>query len=292
MPWLQLKLTTSQEQAPLIELLFETMGALSITLGDAGDQPILEPGLDEQPLWHETTITALFDGESDADQLRSQINQSLNQDISRQLEQQWLDDQTWERVWLEHFHPMQFGSKLWVCPDGQRPNNIEDAVVLELDPGLAFGTGTHPTTALCLGWLDAHKICGKTIIDYGCGSGILAIAALLLGAKSVLAIDHDPQALQATADNAQKNGVADRLTITLPKEAPNIQADIMLANILAPPLIELAPKLASMINPGGEIILSGILQEQAAMVCAAYQPHFNALSKQTQEDWVLVHGEP
>ncbi len=292
MPWLQLKLTTSQEQAPLIELLFETMGALSITLGDAGDQPILEPGLDEQPLWHETTVTALFDGKSDADQLRSQINQSLNQDISRQLQQQWLDDQTWERVWLEHFHPMRFGSRLWVCPDGQRPNNAKEAVVLELDPGLAFGTGTHPTTALCLGWLDAHNIKGKTIIDYGCGSGILAIAALLLGARSVLAIDHDPQALQATADNAKKNGVANQLTIALPENAPNDPADIVLANILAGPLIELAPKLASMVKPGGEIILSGILQEQAATVCAAYQPHFNALSKQALEDWVFIHGEP
>ncbi len=291
MPWLQLKLTTSQEQAPLIELLFEAMGALSITLGDAGDQPILEPNLDEQPLWHETTITALFDGASDVDQLRSQINQSLNQDISQQLQQQWLDDQTWERVWLEHFRPMQFGSRLWVCPDGERPNT-KDAVILELDPGLAFGTGTHPTTALCLGWLDAHEIEGKTVIDYGCGSGILAIAALLLGAKSVLAIDHDPQALQATTDNAKKNGVSDRLTITLPEDAPNIQTDIMLANILAGPLVELAPKLASLINSDGEIILSGILREQAAMVYTAYQPHFNALSKQAQEDWVLIHGKP
>ncbi len=290
MPWLQLKLTATQEQSPLIELLFENMGALSITLGDAGDQPILEPGLDEQPLWHETTITALFDGEADADALCSHINQSLNQDISLQLEQQWLDDQTWERVWLEHFHPMQFGSRLWVCPDGETPD-IKGAVVLKLDPGLAFGTGTHPTTALCLSWLDGYEISGKTVIDYGCGSGILAVAALLLGAKSVLAIDHDPQALQATTDNAEKNGVADRLTITLPEKAPDIQADIMLANILAGPLIELATKLANMVNPGGEIILSGILQEQAERVSRAYQPHFTKLSKQTREDWVLLHGE-
>jgi ribosomal protein L11 methyltransferase len=290
MPWLQLKLTATQEQTPLIELLFENMGALSITLGDAGDQPILEPGLDEQPLWHETTITALFDGKADADALCSYINQSLNQDISLQLEQQWLDDQTWERVWLKHFHPMQFGSRLWVCPDGETPDT-KGAVVLKLDPGLAFGTGTHPTTALCLGWLDGYEISGKTVVDYGCGSGILAIAALLLGAKSALAIDHDPQALQATADNAEKNGVADRLTITMPEKAPNIQADIILANILAGPLIELAPKLANMVNPGGEIILSGILQEQAERVSHAYQPHFTKLSKRTQEDWVLLHGE-
>jgi ribosomal protein L11 methyltransferase len=291
MPWLQFKLATSQEQTPLIELLFENMGALSITLGDAGDQPILEPNLDEQPLWHETTITALFNGDSDADALRSQINQSLNQDISQQLKQQWLDDQTWERVWLEHFHPMQFGSRLWVCPDGQRPE-VENAVVLELDPGLAFGTGTHPTTALCLSWLDAHDIRGKTVVDYGCGSGILAIAALLLGAKSVLAIDHDPQALLATNDNAEKNGVADRLRVTLPEAGTSIQADLMLANILAGPLVELAPKLTTMIKPNGEIILSGILQEQAEAVSEAYQPHFNKLSKQTQEDWVLLHGGP
>lgn len=290
MPWLQLKLTTSQEQTPLVELLFESMGALSITLGDAGDQPILEPGLDEQPLWRETTVTALFEGDRDADELRSQINQSLNRDISRQLKLQWLDDQTWERVWLEHFHPMRFGSRLWVCPDGQRPD-IEDAVILELDPGLAFGTGTHPTTSLCLSWLDANTISGKSVIDYGCGSGILAIAALLLGAKSVLAIDHDPQALLATADNAKKNGVSDRLTIALPEEAPHCKADIMLANILAGPLVELAPELISMVDANGEIILSGILLEQAEMVSSAYSPHFSQLHKQTLEDWVLLHGE-
>ena len=290
MPWLQLKLTTPPEQAPLIELLFESMGALSITLGDAGDQPILEPDLNTQPLWSETTVTALFEGERDVDELRSQINQSLNRDISRQLKLQWLDDQTWERVWLEHFKPMPFGSRLWVCPDGQRPE-VESAIVLELDPGLAFGTGTHSTTALCLNWLDANEISGKTVIDYGCGSGILAIAALLLGASSVLAIDHDPQALLATADNAEKNGVAERLTIALPEEAPSCKADIMLANILAGPLIELAPKLASMLHSGGEIVLSGILLEQVEQVGSAYSPHFNRLQKQPREDWVLLHGE-
>lgn len=289
MPWLQLKLTTSQEQAPLIELLFESMGALSITLGDAADQPILEPNLNEQPLWDETTVTALFEGERDLDELHSQISQSLSQDISRRLKLERLDDQIWERIWLEHFHPMPFGRRLWVCPDGQTPE-VDDAIVLELDPGLAFGTGTHPTTALCLRWLDAGEIAGKTVIDYGCGSGILAIAALLLGAESVIAIDHDPQALRATADNAKKNGVAKRLAIALPEEAPAYQADIMLANILAGPLVELAPKLISMVATGGEIVLSGILQEQAARVSGAYSSHFNRMHPQTQEDWVLLHG--
>ena len=289
MPWLQLTLTTRKAQAPLIELLFENMGALSITLGDAGDQPILEPGLDEQPLWQQTSVTALFEGDADVDELRSQINQSLNRDISRQLKLEYLEDQAWERAWLEHFRPICFGRRLWVCPTGQKPE-VEHAIVLELDPGLAFGTGTHPTTALCLRWLDAHDVTGKTIIDYGCGSGILAIAALLLGARQAIAIDHDPQALQATADNAAKNGVMDRLHIALPADAPDTRADIMLANILAGPLVELAPELSNRVKPAGEIALSGILQEQAETVAAAYRPHFRMDAPGVQEDWVLLTG--
>ena len=289
MPWLQLTLTTTKEQAPLVELLFENMGALSITLGDAGDQPILEPGLDEQPLWQQTAVTALFEGNTDADELRSQINQSLNRDLSRQLKLEHLEDQAWERAWLEHFKPICFGHRLWVCPTGQRPE-VKNATLLELDPGLAFGTGTHPTTALCLRWLDAHDVTGKTVIDYGCGSGILAIAALLLGARQAIAIDHDPQALQATADNAAKNGVTDRLQVALPADAPDIRADIMLANILAGPLVELAPELSDRVQQVGEVVLSGILQEQAETVAAAYRPYFKMDPPGVRDDWVLLTG--
>jgi len=287
--WLQLSLTTPKEQAPLIEALFENMGALSVTLGDAGDEPILEPGLNETPLWQSTQITALFEGDRDPDNLRSCINHSLNTDVSRQLKIERLEDQAWERAWLADFHPMQFGSRLWVCPTGQRPE-ADNATIMELDPGLAFGTGTHPTTALCLKWLDGIELTNQTVIDFGCGSGILAVAALLLGAEHAIATDHDPQALQATLDNARKNHVASRLEIKEPKQMPATQADILLANILAGTLIQLEPLLASHVKPGGRIILSGILIEQANEVSQAFSSHFEMHQPTIQEEWVALEG--
>jgi ribosomal protein L11 methyltransferase len=288
--WLQLSLTVSEDQAPLIEALFENMGALSITLGDAGDEPILEPGLGETPLWQATRVTALFEGDRDPDELQSLVSQSLHTDVCRHLTLERLEDQAWERAWMDAFHPMCFGQRLWVCPNNQPPG-AEDAVVVELDPGLAFGTGTHPTTALCLRWLDGADLSGKTLIDYGCGSGILAVAALVLGAKQVIAIDHDPQALEATRDNAAKNRVADRLSIHSVGQAPDIQADIVLANILAGTLIQLEPTLASLVVPGGEIILSGILTEQASEVSQAYTGHFQMQDPVEQEGWILLEGQ-
>jgi len=289
MAWLQLSLTTSKEQAPLIEVLFENMDALSVTLGDAGDDPILEPGLGETPLWQATQVTALFEGDRDPDSLRSLINQSLNSDVSRQLKIERLEDQAWERAWLADFHPMPFGSRLWVCPTGQQPK-AENAIIMELDPGLAFGTGTHPTTALCLKWLDGVDLKNKTVIDFGCGSGILAVAALLLGAEQAIATDHDPQALQATLDNAKKNHVDSRLEIKEPNQMPPIQADILLANILAGTLIQLETLLASQVKPGGRIILSGILIEQANDVSQAFSTHFEMLPAIAQEEWVALEG--
>jgi len=287
--WLQLSLITPKEQAPLIEALFENMGALSVTLGDAGDEPILEPGLNETPLWLSTQITALFEGDCDPDNLRSCINQSLNSDVSRQLKIERLEDQAWERVWLADFHPMQFGQRLWVCPTGQQPE-ADDAIIMELDPGLAFGTGTHPTTALCLKWLDSINLENQTVIDFGCGSGILAVAALLLGAEQAIATDHDPQALQATLDNARKNHVDSRLEIKEPSQMPSIQVDILLANILAGTLIQLEALLASQVKPSGRIILSGILIEQADEVSRAFNRHFEMHPLIIQEEWVALEG--
>ncbi len=289
MAWLQLSITTPKEQAPLIEALFENMGAHAITLGDGGDDPILEPNLGELPLWHATTITALFEGDHDPDELRSLINQSLNADCSRQLKIARLEEQVWERAWLADFHPMPFGQRLWVCPAGQRPDT-DHAIILELDPGLAFGTGTHPTTALCLKWLDSIDLKDQTVIDFGCGSGILAIAALLLGAKQSIATDHDPQALQATLDNAKKNQVESRLTIKEPGQLPAMQADILLANILAGTLIQLEPLLASQVKPGGRILLSGILIEQAEEVRQAFRAHFKIPPPTVQKEWVALEG--
>ena len=287
--WLQLSLTAAKEQAPLIEALFENMGALSVTLGDAGDEPILEPGLGEIPLWQATRVTALFEGDRNPDELQSLINHSLNADVSRHLKLERLEDQAWERAWLKDFHPMCFGQRLWVCPTNQRPN-AKEAIIMELDPGLAFGTGTHPTTALCLKWLDGTDLSGKIIIDFGCGSGILAVAALLLGAKRAIATDHDPQALEATHSNAKKNGVESRLTILEPNQASSTQGDILLANILAGTLIRLEPTLASQVKKGGQIILSGVLAGQAAEVSDAFNTHFDLLPPEEQEDWALLEG--
>ena len=189
-----------------------------------------------------------------------------------------IEDRPWERVWLDEFAPTRFGRRLWVCPRGQAPDPAEigpDTVIVELDPGLAFGTGHHATTALCLEWLDALDLTGKTVLDYGCGSGILAIAALRLGAALAVAVDHDPQALEATRDNAAENGVADRIQVYAPEDQPRLTADVLVANILAGPLVELAPRLAELVAPGGALALSGVLEEQAPEVAAAYSPHFD-----------------
>ncbi|MES9878249.1 MAG: 50S ribosomal protein L11 methyltransferase [Candidatus Sedimenticola sp. 4PFRAG1] len=289
MPWLQAHLITDKHSAPLIELLFEELGALSVTLGDAADEALLEPGPGESPLWQQTRVTGLFSGDTDSDTLRSAINQALNRDASRGLNLEILEDQAWERAWLDAFRPMQFGNRLWICPNGQPPGE-PNAVVVELDPGLAFGTGTHPTTALCLRWLDSQPLQGSTVIDFGCGSGILAVAALCLGAAKAIAIDHDPQALEATRANAEKNGVQERLEIYSSSEAPDVKADILLANILAGVLIELEPTLANHVKPAGGVALSGILAEQATDVNTAYSGNFQLNPPQQLDDWVLLEG--
>lgn len=289
MSWLQLSIETTEEQAPLLELIFESLGALSVTLDDAGDQPLLEPVPGEVKIWRNTRVTGLFTGERDADDLRSDLNQALNTDITRTLHLEWLADRAWERVWLEDFKPMKFGGRLWICPNGQLPGK-PDAVVVELDPGLAFGTGTHPTTALCLEWLDSCDLTGKTIIDYGCGSGVLAIAALQLGASRAIAVDYDTQAIQATLNNAHRNHVAERLQAYLPEQLPTITTEFLVANILARPLIELAPRLCRLLQANGEIALSGILQEQSDLVVSAYAECITLRTPKRSDEWVLLSG--
>ena len=207
------------------------------------------------------------------------------------IEMELLHDQPWERAWMENFRPMRFGQRLWVVPgDQQLPADAQDAVTMMLDPGLAFGTGTHPTTSLCLQWLDGIDLHAKSVIDYGCGSGILGIAALLLGAKSVTGIDHDPQALIASRQNANENGVIQHLTLLPAGEPINKQCDILLANILASVLVELAPQLAGMVKPEGRIALSGILHDQAEMVQQAYRGNFKLDPPQQLDDWILITG--
>ncbi|MEN8177492.1 MAG: 50S ribosomal protein L11 methyltransferase [Pseudomonadota bacterium] len=289
MPWLQLSIETTEEQAPLLELAFQSLGALSVTLGDAADQAVLEPAPGEEKIWQKTRVTGLFAAERDADALRSALNQALNADVTQTLELEWLTDRVWERVWLENFQPMKFGQHLWICPNGKLPEEA-DAVVVELDPGLAFGTGTHPTTALCLEWLDNCDLSGKTVVDYGCGSGILAIAALQLGAGRAIAVDYDTQAIEATRNNAEKNCVSDRLTTYLPEQLPSLCAEFLVANILAGPLIELAPRLCSLLQPEGKFALSGILVEQGDSVSTAYTSYAKLDAPKKLDDWLLLSG--
>ncbi len=287
--WLQLSLDANETEAQLLEKLFENLGALSITLKDAGDHPLLEPPPESQPLWQRTRVTALFDGERNLEALRTELARLLDGELVARLRWERLEDRIWERVWLEHFKPMAFGRRLWVCPQGQSVKQA-DGIVIQLDPGLAFGTGTHPTTALCLCWLDALDLVGKSVIDYGCGSGILAIAALKLGAERAVAVDYDPQALKATRENGIKNGVDERLQTHTPDTLPTIQADILVANILAEPLMSLAPTLAHLLPTGGRFALSGILAEQQEAVAAHYQPFAELQPVRRQEEWILIPG--
>ena len=289
MPWLEAHLTIDKSRAPLIELLFEDLGALAVTLGDAGDEPMLEPGPGETPLWQATRMTGLFGGDTDADALRSAINQALSTDVSRSLALERLEDQDWERAWMERFQPMRFGRRLWIRPSGREVAQA-DAVIVDLDPGLAFGTGTHATTALCLGWLDGHDLQGKTVIDFGCGSGVLAIAALKLGARQVIAVDHDPQAVLATRENAARNEVADRIEVVHSDEFSASKADIVVANILANILIDLAPRIRSLVKPGGHLVMSGILEPQSGAVMQAYAEQMDFQPAEIKEEWVLLHG--
>jgi ribosomal protein L11 methyltransferase len=289
MTWLQFSVTAPQAQAVLLERLFENLGALSVTFGDAADEPILEPDPGEQRLWSHTRVSALFDAEQNAEAIDAALRRALPAEIAPSLSLERLRDRAWERAWMDGFHPMRFGNRLWVCPSGMQVD-AADALVLDLDPGLAFGTGTHPTTALCLEWLDRHPPTGQRVLDYGCGSGILALAALRLGAIAAIGVDHDPQALEASQHNARRNGLAERLQVYLPGDEPRPPADLLLANILAAPLIELAPELARRVRPGGSILLSGILDEQAEAVAAAYRPWFELAPPARRAEWVRIDG--
>jgi len=289
MPWLEATLTVDKSQAPLVELLYEKIGAVAVTLGDAGDEPMLEPGPGETPLWQATRVTGLFEGHTDVDGLRSAIAQALHADGGRGLMLTRLDDRDWGRSWMDRFGPMQFGERLWIRPGGSAITQ-GDAVIVDLDPGLAFGTGTHPTTALCLGWLDGHDIGEKTVIDFGCGSGVLAIAALKLGARRAIAVDHDPQAVLAARDNASRNRVSDRIEVVHSDNFAPVPADLVVANILANILIELSPQIRALVKPGGDLVMSGMLSDQTGAVTDAYRGQIDFRPPKTLDEWVLLHG--
>lgn len=290
MPWIQAHLIVPKEQADIAELVFHNLGSISITLGDAQDEPVLETLPDEIRLWSLVKVTALFEYQQKThDEIHQAINQAFKQDISRQLTIETLQDQDWERTWLEYFKPMKFGNNLWICPTGHEIPK-PDATIIELDPGLAFGTGTHPTTALCLEWLDQHQPEKASVIDYGCGSGILAVAALKLGADRAIGIDYDPQAIKATLENARKNHVQERIAVYNPTETPDIKVDILIANILAGVLIDLEKQLAKHVNGNGQIVLSGILSDQAETVLQAYAEDFKMEPAVEKEGWVRLTG--
>jgi ribosomal protein L11 methyltransferase len=292
MPWIQISVSASSDNYQRIEDALLSLGAQSVTFKDAADNPILEPQPGETPLWQHAVVTGLFDGRHNPDRLREQLVRQLV-DETLQIEISSLPDQDWTRAWMDSYRPMQFGQRLWVCPRHIDPPDPV-AVNLRLDPGLAFGTGTHPTTSLCLGWLDAHVFPEshyRDVLDYGCGSGILAIAAIMLGAGHADCVDIDEQALQATRDNARANQVLDRIATYQPDKLGNHRRyQLVLANILSGPLTELAPSLARHCDAGADVVLSGILSEQADAVRHAYKPFFDMHTTRTLEEWVLLHG--
>lgn len=289
-PWLQLTLEAIEHHPEQLEDALLQAGALAVTLTDAGDQPVLEPAPGQTPLWAHTRVTGLFDAQTDIEVIKKQLRRFLHTPSLPECRLIALEERDWVRAWMDHFHPMRFGQRLWVCPKEQAPPD-PSAINLRLDPGLAFGTGTHPTTALCLEWLDGADLTGKTVLDYGCGSGILAIAAAKLGATRVWAVDIDPQALIASDDNASDNTVEDRIELVSPAELPaDLQVDILLANILAGVLVRLAPDFARRVKPGGQIVLSGILEAHADAVQATFSPDFIFSTNRYREDWVLLVG--
>ena len=289
MPWLQLKFDSSPEQVDHVSDLLTELGAAAVTFEDGAYQPLFEPDPGETRLWNNTRIIGLFDANVDMPAIIEQMKQSLGEQAPQQVQVNPLEDKDWVRAWMDTFKPMRFGQNLWICPSWHTPDE-PNAVNVMLDPGLAFGTGTHPTTALCMEWLDANPPADLNVIDFGCGSGILAIAAALLGAKYVEAVDHDPQAVSATNDNAEKNKVSDKINALLPRQFEDTPADLILANILANPLLELAPRFAYLLKPGGQIVLSGILAEQAGQILQCYEEWFELQPPAQQDDWVRIDG--
>jgi ribosomal protein L11 methyltransferase len=293
MPWLQINVVTSPDIAEFYEDLLLESGCAAVTFEDAKDQPIFEPELGTTPLWGSTVITGLFAAEHDLESTMAFLNeQKLSVEGGDKIEfkAEILEDKDWEREWMTHYHPMQFGQNFWVCPSWIEVPDA-NAVNLMLDPGLAFGTGTHPTTALCLEWLASESLNDKSVIDYGCGSGILGIAAILLGASSVSGVDIDPQALTATQDNLVRNGLdKERLPVFFPESFASEPVDLVIANILAGPLKELAPTLAELVKSEGQLILSGLLIDQADELISTYSEWFDMEPPSTKEEWVRLTG--
>ena len=296
MKWLQIHITVEQAQVDFTETLLSSLGAVSVTLDDAENQDLLEPLPGETPLWNKVIVTGIYaqedDEEIDVDALITFITAQMPE---APLRYEFLEDQEWERTWMDTYEPIQIGEKYWIVPEWMEAPEA-DAVNIKLDPGLAFGTGNHASTFLCLQWLGKVDLKDKIVIDYGCGSGILGVAALLLGAKKVYATDIDPQAVLATKQNAELNGVLENLYVGLPeefnKELKNQKADVFVANILAGPLMELASEFATLVKSEGEFALAGILEEQVADVSSVYSEFFDILQvEKRDEHWCRISGK-
>ena len=292
MPWKRLSIVVTDTQAEPLGDLMSEFGAVSVSVEpdqDAGSRPIFEPGPGETPIWKVARVTGLFEPDTDLEPVIAAATSNLALSGAPDWQTDTLADQAWERAWMDDFQPLKMGERLWICPSWL-PVPDPDAVNVLMDPGLAFGSGTHPTTAMCLQWLDAHIQGGEQLIDFGCGSGILAIAALKLGASGALGIDNDPQAITASRENAQRNGVDEKLATSLAVDATPAPTGLLVANILAAPLIELAPQFSMLVRPGGRIVLSGILATQADEVAARYAPDFDLDPIAHDHEWVRISG--
>ena len=296
MPFLELALTVREQDEARAEHALADIGALSVTLLDAdastpNERALLEPGVGELPLWPHITLLALFPADTVPELVLHALDAfDTGLDLS-DAQFREVADQDWERAWMDQYEPLAFGTRTWIVPwNMDAPAESEGGAIVRLDPGLAFGSGTHPTTALCLAWLDSLDLSGKTVLDFGCGSGILALAALKLGAERAVGVDNDPQALSATADNAERNGVGDRLAVHAPEDEPAASYPVVVANILAVALDALAETLAARVQPGGVIALSGILQGQEAALLERYASWFDDLQAVQQGDWMRITG--
>lgn len=287
MAWIQIRIDADKADADALSDLLMDVGCPSVTFMDSQNNPVYEPKPGEVILWPETTVIGLFDASHDMQAVVDYLQALHDKPLKYKLEQ--LEDKDWEREWMDNFHPIKFGERLWICPSW-RDIPDPDAVNVLLDPGLAFGTGTHATTALCLQWLEQQDLSGKTVVDFGCGSGILGIAAIKLGAERVIGIDIDPQALLASRDNAERNGVAEQLEVYLPENQPQFTADIVVANILAQPLRELHQVILGFLDEYGKIAMSGILAEQAQSVADVYAPFLNLDEVAQEGEWTRVSG--
>lgn len=288
--WRQLTLLAGPHEAPRLERLLSEAGALCVTLGEAGGTEVYEPPPGETPLWESTRVSGLFEAGADLGRVLAALRRGLGSARLPRHRIETLEGRDWSREWRRGLRPLRFGGRLWVCPAGCEPPRPGGARVVRLDPGLAFGSGTHPSTALCLEWLARHLPRGAAVIDYGCGSGLLALAALRLGAARAWAVDVDPQARAASRANARRNGVAAELEVLAPEALPAVAADVLLANILVNPLVELAPALAPRVRPGGRLVLAGVLEAQAARVRAAYAGAFRFTRPARRGGWVRLAG--